>query len=416
MRTSKLSGHINIKLNCRPYCLYLCFTLLFLCSCKSFGKLNCTNEELYVEFYNIKLFINFDSKFSFVPLKGQVNEEKITKCLNSFDFKNNQVLFEIISSYRDSFQLNDWLFFELIQLVADEVISENNKNSKVLFCFYHLGKSGYQVRLRYTKNEIFLYVKTDSNLFYLQEFKSSDNKFTNVSLKFQKVEQGSGLLTYLYGKNLFKNGKSFSFRLTSLPKIVSKKTIQDSTDTTQINGPKSKITLSCLKELAAFSKNYPQADPISFLEMPLSEILENNIVDLKKYLLNNSDTLTALRSLLTFVRQDINYVKDSTVPGMNDYQSAEETICLGQGDCEDKTVLLYTLIKKMFQIPMLVIKTKTHVTLALSLPLNKTPFLTYKNLNFLICDPTGPDDNLEMGDVPQEIKNKAYQILFEYIP
>lgn len=61
--------------------------------------------------------------------------------------------------------------------------------------------------------------------------------------------------------------------------------------------------------------------------------------------LPQQDWLAEAKSLFEFVRDRIRYVRD--IAGVETLQDAERTLQLGQGDCDDKSVLLASLLQSI---------------------------------------------------------------------
>ena len=93
---------------------------------------------------------------------------------------------------------------------------------------------------------------------------------------------------------------------------------------------------------------YRYAFNLSYLQYFLTSNDENikNLADSLNYIATQEgyDNLTRLNFILSFVQETIQYMDDFVVDGFYDYyQFPLETLVLGTGDCEDKSLLLASL-------------------------------------------------------------------------
>lgn len=97
------------------------------------------------------------------------------------------------------------------------------------------------------------------------------------------------------------------------------------------SGPKGvNATLRIMRQLTRQGKKY-----FPLRELALS-LVEN---------LNQKDWYGEIRALHTYVRDNIRYVKD--INGIETVAQPQITVEMGQGDCDDKSVLLATLLESI---------------------------------------------------------------------
>jgi hypothetical protein len=120
--------------------------------------------------------------------------------------------------------------------------------------------------------------------------------------------------------------------------------------------------------------------------------------------------------IMYFTRNAFSYEKDSDYFGREKRLSPEETLLYNKSDCEDRSALFYALVKEIYQLPMIVLEYKDHITVAVKFdkPFGKT--IEYKNELFTICEPTPQNTDLKIGQVNARYKKEAYQVAFAYQP
>lgn len=152
-------------------------------------------------------------------------------------------------------------------------------------------------------------------------------------------------------------------------------------------GEKLDITLQLMKELIEKYKVHP------FIRRAAAKIIKDN---------NSRDHINEANSLFLFVRDNIKFVQD--INGVETLQSPVETIEIGIGDCDCKTILLNTLLE--------CIGFQTRFACISDMPGGKPLNHIYSQFNYLGnwigCDPV---NNVPMGAEPANFTGKVF---YEY--
>lgn len=300
--------------------------------------------------------------------------------------------------FKTNLKLNDWGYYLIIKNAAENIFPRQNEQT--LFIWYALLKSGYQVKVGYNRNKIYLLLPSRQRLFnilYLTE------EGTDYYLLNNKDKDPGHLKTY--EGSFAKNPKIISFKLNELPDFN-----HGNTKIRQIAYNHKNIQLKFNSQLIDFFNTFPQCELSTYLETPISP--ENNKVldNLLQPLISGKNNRAQVDILLDFIQKSFSYKTDQEQFGKERYLFAEECLYYPYADCEDRTNLLAELVNRYTNLPSIVLNFPEHVTLAVNFPNNEQgDYVIFEGKKYLVCDPTFI--NAKSGMLPVEFKNKKPKII-----
>ena len=128
------------------------------------------------------------------------------------------------------------------------------------------------------------------------------------------------------------------------------------------------------------------------------------------------NTKNGVDYLMRFTRYAFLFEKDSEVYGKEKRLSPEQTLLYEQSDCEDRAALFFSLVKEIYNLPMIVLAYPDHVTIAVKFnrPVG-TPIL-YNGDKYSVCEPTPQKQDLAVGQLSRNLKKEPYEIVYAYSP
>jgi len=78
--------------------------------------------------------------------------------------------------------------------------------------------------------------------------------------------------------------------------------------------------------------------------------------------------------------------------------------------------LFFSLVKEIYNLPMIVLAYPEHVTIAVKF--NKpvgTPII-YNGMKYSVCEPTPQKQDLAVGQLSRNLKKERYEIVYAYAP
>ncbi len=380
------------------------FFLIFFCA---FFPATCIAlETLSISFYSEKIQLDYDPDF-IIQQKAAVDEYHIVNYYKALKQTHYQPLLSQLKKHKADYQLNDWLYFELLQKSVSELFRSHGALQRNLVNWFLLAESGFDVRLTYLQQEIYLYIYTEEELYEVPLIEDGGRTF--ASLSGLLGEQAEGQALYLLNFVPNPKGKSFSFYLTQLPKLhpeIEEKIFQinfeDTTYQLKINSDRTIIKLM---------QNYPLIKEEEYLKTPFSQAVAQSLLPQLQDIIRGRKEEEALKLLIAFTRSSFQYKEDKLHFGYSKPMIAEEVFYYPFSDCEDRSALFFGLVKELLDLPMVIIAFEDHLTIGVALKNIEGEGIRYQGRKYYICDPTGPVNSTRIGQFPKGYEIKPFEII-----
>ncbi len=292
-------------------------------------------------------------------------------------------LYREVNIIADAKQLNDWGYIQLARSVAANIFP-NNIDQQVIFTCFILNKSGYQAKMGYTNNSIFLllpsyqqvfekpYLTIEGNNFYIFPF--GRNLDRNQSIITYKGQYGNStrLVDFTFKKPLRLSNKTLNKRLSF-----------------EYNYQVHQISVNYNPTLVEFYQDMPHVDFEVTLSSPLSEPAYASISRALLPLLQGKSEREKVNIILRFVQKAFAYKTDQDQFGVEKYLYPEELFHFPYSDCEDRSALFSTLVRNMLGLEVIGLIFPNHLATAVRFNENiGGDFLDHQGKRYVICDPT----------------------------
>ena len=368
---------------------------------EKYDKLDYISEYAEVDFYGTT--INFPV-LEIKKTSGKiVNKEQIATFFK--ENANDETLLNTISFLKESVlqkKFNSYAYLMLLKKTASNYF--DNLNDQVLFVWFGLIKTGYDAKVAYNDNGVFLLVNFDVPVYSIPYLVNDGTKyylipFSGQTLKNQQVSS--------YPELYSENNQSVSLVLKELPDVT--KDIKQRI----IHYHGQNIPLVYNQNLINFYSSYPECElPVYFIP----DLSQAAINSLSKYLspkLDNKTTIEQVNLLLDFLQKGFPYETDNKQFGREKYLFAEESIAFPYSDCEDRAILLSHLIKHYTGLKTIGLAFPEHVSLAVALKDSiQGNYVEYNGLKYYICDPTYIGSKL--GMIMPELATSHPEIIDSY--
>lgn len=315
-----------------------------------------------------------------------------------------------LQDYKAKYELNDWLYYELLQTSINQIFDLEGSLKKGVSLWFLLTKSGYDTRLSYHGNDLFIYVWSEEEIFETPMILDQERRFINLSSinSSKKGPEELKLLLYRPGSS----GKSFSFKMEQLPQF--KAQIKAKEIHFKIKEQSFRITFNTDATIYEVMKNYPSVAEQAYFDIPMSKTAYNSLIPKLKFMLKDKPIHEALQILVAFTRTGFSYKDDHEVFGKSKPMIAEELFHYPYSDCEDRSALFYYLVREILELPMLIIAYPDHLSIAVASEGIRGQAFTFNGKEYYICDPTGPAGSNIIGVPPNGYENKSFEILGAY--
>jgi len=329
------------------------------------------------DFYGSELNIPYDPLN--LPSVKSVSKEGITT-FYSKAAENDNFLYTIKNIYDNSMQdnLNGWGFLQLLKSVSSNLY--DSINDQILFTWFALLKSGYEAKVGYFDNMIYLLVVFDMPVYNKSYFKANDKRYYLIPFGKQENFKSSVIA---YESDYPGELAGLSLIIKEVPDIGSKNYMKS------LQYKDVEINISINKYLVDFYKSYPDCKLYVYFSGPLSKIALQSLDNYFLPHLKNKTEIEKVELLLNFVQHSIPYKIDEQQFGYENYLFAEETLFYPFADCEDRAILLSKLINRYTDLQTVGLNYPEHVSLGVRLFLHLNGnFIIFEKNKYFICDPT----------------------------
>jgi hypothetical protein len=312
-------------------------------------------------------------------------------------------------------ELCDWLVYQLIRKASNQLIAKNTDYLGYTVTKWFLLKNlDFDPALILTKDRVLLYIKSN-DVVYNTPFRMINND-QFICLNYHDYGYESRLEpeeTII--KGIKKNTQPFTFKITHLPKLNEQQYV-DKDLTFEYGNQKEHINIKLNSSLKNYFTNYPVTDYFNQFNIPLSNETKHSLISAIKDRVKGMTTKQGVEYIMYFTRYAFLFEKDTDVFGREKRLSPEETLLYSKSDCEDRSALFYSLIKDIYNLPMIVLAYPDHVTVAVKLekPIGRP--IKYENELYTICEPTPQSVDLRLGEQLNVLQSKSFEIAFAYHP
>lgn len=376
----------------------------------SFGKKGSEldhQKSIHFNFYNESVQLIFNDQ---ILIEGsfEANENSISEFYTQMESTPYQSLLDSLKAYQNKFQLNDWLFYELIRASMQQAYEGKSDLQKELTNWFFLTKAGYDTRLTYLGDYVFVYVHSNENIFETPLIEVDGKTFINLSNIHRKVET-NGIYLNIHSLEPNENGKSFSFELNQLPNfkpVEKNRKLRFKWRNQEFN-----LNIKFDLNLINIMEHYPLFEEAKYIQTPLSNSAATSLLPQFKKILKFKTEIEALEIIAIFTRSAFRYKDDQDYFGRNKPMIGDELFHYPYSDCEDRSALFYYLVDKLLRLPMIVIAYDDHLTIAVATTRSIGKPIRFENRKYFICDPTGPYNSEKIGNAPIGYRNRSFEIL-----
>jgi hypothetical protein len=302
-----------------------------------------------------------------------------------------------LQKLKGKYRLNDWGFYQLIKTAAGSIYEESNDQK--LFIWYILLKTGYRAKLGYNDTRIYLLLATENKIYNVPYFIETGESYYLVDHDKSKIE---GLKTHEF--NYPGSTKAVSLLLDAYPLL------QGDLTTRSIAYKGAEVNFEFDSKVLDFLSSYPHHQLSSYF-MPGISTRNVTLLDLVlKPHMNGLEKREIIDLLLDFSQKFTSYATDQDQFGRERYLFAEESLFYPSNDCEDRTILLASLVERYTGLKSIALDFPGHVNLAVNIPGETIGnFINFRGERFLICDPTYI--NAKSGMLAQQYKSERVKII-----
>ena len=305
---------------------------------------------------------------------------------------------------RKNNKLCDWAYMKVLQQATEKQYGKSNEAT--LMQAFLMTQSGYRVRLGMTNVKLYMLVASLYDIFNYSFYSLNGTKY-------YVVNGDKGMKMCITEANYGKE-KSLSLQMTQLPQLNSEPTPKRTL--TSKRGVTS--TVSVNKNLIDFFGTYPQAcfngDQTTrwaaYANTPLEPSITASLYPPLKATIEGMSEKQAVDILLNWVQTAFEYGYDDEIWGEDRAFFAQETLFYPYSDCEDRSILFSRLVRDLVGLDVVLLYYPGHLATAVAFNDEvKGDWLSYKNRNYVVCDPTSI--NAGVGRTMPGMNNQKAQVI-----
>lgn len=322
-----------------------------------------------------------------------------------------------IITYREKYQMDDWLFYQLVRRAAQQISPKADDYYRyTLYKWFLLHISGYNPTLRISDNKLLFYVQSDENIYNIPFYIKQGKQFVclnyhdygnDIAFDHESFEE--------VNEPRLNDYRPFSYRVTHLPDF--RPGDYQEKDISFIYNEKTyhfKVKLN--PQIKSIFINYPAVDYASILNIPLSKETYQTLIPILKKTLHGMKPRDGVDYLMRFTRDAFIFGTDVKNFGKEKRLTPEQTLLYDQSDCEDRVALFYCLVKEIYNLPMIILSFPGHVTMGIRIEKPSGNPIIYNGEAYTLCEPTPQKYDLPIGQLAPELKKLDYEIVYAYTP
>ncbi len=362
--------------------------------------------EVRIPFYSDQISI-FYPREMVIKDPGRLDERHFKSAYQNLSRNGTDILLANLLSERQRLRLNDYLFFQLVQNTVRFIYREKRPFAQKLTIFYLLSRAGFDTRLTYRDDRLYVNVFTDEDLFEVPIISDGGRAYANISCMDATCLGRQSLFLAELRPN--PKGRSFSFKLREWPLLpaVPRPRILRFPFRDQIY----QLTVNFDQTVVDIMEDYPLINEYCYLDSPLSATLQASLLPRLRQVTEYMDQRTALEFLVSFTRSAFQYQEDTKYFGRSKPMVPEELFGYTFSDCEDRSALFYALVRDLLGLPMAVVAYEDHLTVAVSGGDLIGEGFSYQGQRYVFCDPTGPAQSSEIGKIPPGYEQQHFQVI-----
>ena len=350
---------------------------------KSTFRQNVQKENIALNFFTVRLDLEFDAKMRTLGLSN-INNESISRCWEIFSSSDYKPLVDQILSYKNSMSLNDWGFIILLHEIGMEMFNKPNNESN-LFTWFMMSKAGYDIKIGYNNSDVLLLIPTNNMIYSTPYLVFNNQKYFILSLN-EMADSSPGVI-YTYDGEYSGANKQISMGIDKSP-VFSKQKLKREYKF-KYKDTNYTVPVIFYKDAIDFFEYYPQTNFEVYFSSNVTPSADYSFLIAFKPFIENKTEPEAVNMILRFVQTAFKYKTDGEHFGREKPLFPEETLFYEYSDCEDRSILFAHLVRKLLGLEVIGLNYPSHIATAVKFDAPvQGDFITYNQTKYLICDPT----------------------------
>jgi hypothetical protein len=367
------------------------------------------------ELYNDTFEVTADASVM-VPLSANVSRSSVEAFYEQISKSNHQPIVNALMAFKDKHALNDWLYYQLIRRVAQQISAKSNNYARyTLYKWFLLTQSGYDARLALANSKLIFYVYNNEDISDIPFFMIDGKKFMCLNYHDYPHTDLHQEPPVPLSIKVPKAGMPFSYEVTRMPEFKPDSYVSKNLAFVY-NHKTYNFEVKLSKDVDSIFRNYPVVDYKSYFNIPLTRETYSSLIPILRRNVKGMDEKKGVDYLMRFTRYAFLYEDDEKNYGREKRLSPGETLFSQYSDCDDRAALFFYLVKEIYNLPMIALLYPTHITVGVQFNKPEPNAIVYNGKAYSVCEPTLQPEDLRIGQLSSNLKNKPYQVVYQYQP
>jgi len=338
--------------------------------------------KVELDFFDAKCIVNYRKTVNWSP-RPLLNNKSIAQSWEALARSDYKTTLNQLVHIAKSLDLNDWGHLLLFHTFSKE-ISPGDLNAQIIMDWFLLTKSGYDVKLSYQHNRLFLLIPARHVVYELPYVTIKNQRFYFIGFDHQ-LDTSERIYSYSGDYNPAQSPFDLSLRV--VPNVTRKKEQKQLQFT--YNGENIRIALEYERDAVDYMADYPQTQLDVFFQSTPSVRFQRSLIQALRPHVEGKSELEAVNFLLRFTQTAFDYKTDDQQFGHEKYLLPEETLYYPSSDCEDRSILFAFLVKRLIGADVIVLDYPGHVCTAVKFYRHTSgDYVLHNGQRYTICDPT----------------------------
>lgn len=335
-------------------------------------------------FYGTMVSVGFpkDDKFRINAL----NEQSLSDAWKQLSGEKYDVTVNNALKVRENMRLCDWAYMRLLQAITEKEYGQSNE--AVYMQVFLMTQSGYRVRMGYSdvKKRLYLLLASQYGICSMPYYKVDGKTFYPIDAE--------GVKDMHICKAKFEKERALNLQISREQKFdmeaTAKRTLTSKRGVT--------ASVSVNKNNISFYDTYPRGYIngdvttcwVAYANTPMEKNIQNSLYTTLSKNIQGLSERDAVGLILNWVQTSLEYKVDDAVWGHDRPFFPAETLYYPFCDCEDRAILFSRIVRDLLKLDVVLLYYPGHLAAAVAFnsPDVKGDYLTYKNRNYIVCDPT----------------------------
>jgi hypothetical protein len=371
--------------------------------------------DVRVDFYINTFYVSIGSDI-LIDLPQPLTNQSLKKGYATINMAHYQPLIDSLLSYKERYRLNDWMYYQLIRRVAQQISpKEDNYGRYTFYKWFMLCQSGYDARLALSQQKVIFYVYNDEDIRDIPYFMVDGKQFVCLNYHDYARADLNADPPIPVSLPVPAAQKAFSYKVTLMPDFKPEHDIEKQMAFVYEH-KKYHFSIKLNSDMEKAFANYPGVSFETYFNIPLSKETYGSLIPMLKNNIKGMDQRKGVDYLMRFTRYAFLYENDEENFGKEKRMSPGQTLYSAYSDCDDRAALFFYLVKEIYNLPMIALLYPTHITMAVEFSKPVGDPIMYKGKTYSVCEPTPQIEDLKIGQMSARLKNTPYQIVYAYQP